>query len=346
MSYPFEFSTAPFKIFLSPCDQGPDAWDHQTKLLRRLHANSSKTLHQLVDSPEQADFILISNLRDEDGHRSVWDHPLRRRFPAKCFGITDTDYPFPILRGLYTSARSSALHFGRIRGGSYALYHDETRNPFLTSPPADPPPQKVWLFSFVGSNNHPVRDTILRTFTSCQQWLVEESTGFNVFAQPDQPPDAGGRDRQRHFANVLGQSKFSLCPRGRGRSTVRLFESMQAGVAPVILSDQWLPPDGPDWPFCSIQVRERDAPHLATILAERESEWQTLGQAAGRAFQTYFADEVYFNYIVSVLDSIHRTKTPPEALSLILPKAQLAYHRARDHLKSKLPLLPPESPPL
>jgi len=316
-------ATRPYKVLLSLCDQGPGAWDHQTRILRRLHAISAAPLHTLVESPEEAELILISNLRDENWHRGVFEHPLVRRFPDKCFGITDTDYPFPILRGLYTSARASGLYLGRVRGGSYALYPDETKNPFVDGCALDEAVEKRWFLSFIGSNNHPVRDGLLRLRAERDDVLLEDSGAFSVFEDPPGAGDEEGLGRQRRFCEVLRQSKFALCPRGRGRSSVRLFEAMKLGVAPVILSDDWLPPEGPDWGSCSVRVRESEVGNVEAILQEREAEWPELGAAAREAFERYFADEVYFNYVIWVLDGIRRESRVPEVVARWLARGKI-----------------------
>ena len=46
-------------------------------------------------------------------------------------------------------------------------------------------------------------------------------------------------DYYRRYAELTKASKFVLCPRGVGASTIRLFETMRMGRVPVILS-AWL----------------------------------------------------------------------------------------------------------
>ena len=38
---------------------------------------------------------------------------------------------------------------------------------------------------------------------------------------------------------------------------MRLFEAMRLGVAPIIASDDWVYPRGPDWSACSVVIKER-----------------------------------------------------------------------------------------
>src|SRR2546423_4170060 len=48
------------------------------------------------------------------------------------------------------------------------------------------------------------------------------------------------RDYWRRDGEICKASKFILCSRGVGTSSVRLFDTMRMGRVPVILSDQWL----------------------------------------------------------------------------------------------------------
>ena len=40
-------------------------------------------------------------------------------------------------------------------------------------------------------------------------------------------------------------------------SSIRIFEMMEAGIAPVIMSNNWLPPVGPSWEEFALFVPER-----------------------------------------------------------------------------------------
>ena len=48
--------------------------------------------------------------------------------------------------------------------------------------------------------------------------------------------------REKHYRNVLSQSRFSLCPMGIGPNSIRLWESLSYGAIPIVISDNlWLP---------------------------------------------------------------------------------------------------------
>jgi hypothetical protein len=62
---------------------------------------------------------------------------------------------------------------------------------------------------------------------------------------------------KRIMGIFIAWSKFVLCPRGYACSRWRLFETMMAGRVPVIISDQWVPPEGPAWERFSVRVSQK-----------------------------------------------------------------------------------------
>jgi hypothetical protein len=80
-----------------------------------------------------------------------------------------------------------------------------------------------------------------------------------------------------------------LCPRGIGTSSFRLFETLQSGRVPVILSDSWVPCAGMDWDAFSLRVRERDIGRLPEICLASESRWESMARAGRRAWEEWFS---------------------------------------------------------
>jgi hypothetical protein len=108
------------------------------------------------------------------------------------------------------------------------------------------------------------------------------------------------------------KSRFMLCPRGQGMASIRLFDAMQMGVAPVIISDKWIRPEGPDWESFAVFVAERDIARLPEILTVHESRWREMGQLAHAAWDKWFRAEDEFNYIVDSLAHIKTNRVIPE----------------------------------
>jgi hypothetical protein len=145
----------------------------------------------------------------------------------------------------------------------------------------------------------------------------------------DDPANADGGDAafyerfHREFGEVMANSAFVLCPAGAGASTFRLFETMKAGRVPVILSDQWVPPEGPDWASFSLVVPEREAASLPRILESLEDQAPRMGRVARAQWEQWFSETASFHRIVEWCLSIQRSRRRPERLMRAVALLQL-----------------------
>jgi hypothetical protein len=108
--------------------------------------------------------------------------------------------------------------------------------------------------SFVGSVTHQIRFNLLNT--------LYQKPGVMISA--DQWTDTIPEVKVDLFKRVAEQSIFSLCPRGYGATSYRLYESMQLGAIPVYISDVHILPwkDKINWEeFCFI-VKPDEITHL------------------------------------------------------------------------------------
>src|SRR4029077_18783462 len=97
---------------------------------------------------------------------------------------------------------------------------------------------------------------------------------------------------------------FVLCPRGLSVSSIRLFETMRMGRAPVILSAGWVAPTGPRWASFALRIREREFARIPRLLEEREGEAVQMGERARKEWEEWFSEEVLFHPLVELcLDS-------------------------------------------
>jgi Exostosin family len=143
-----------------------------------------------------------------------------------------------------------------------------------------------YLFSFRGASlTNPIRRELFKRFASFPDAkLVRVNKSFGKH---------GSQDMVEYVEDIL-QSKFVLCPAGWSPQTIRLFETMQLGRCPVIISDQWVPIAGIDWRNFAVIVPERDLKSLPKILAAREAEAAELGTRARAAWAKEFGPERRF----------------------------------------------------
>ena len=93
--------------------------------------------------------------------------------------------------------------------------------------------ERKYKFSFIGSfQTHPVRRRIYETLKDREDCCVID-TGIWHFESDKKRQE----ENARKYVEILGDTKFSLCPRGTGPSTIRMWESMAMGSKPVVFSD-------------------------------------------------------------------------------------------------------------
>jgi hypothetical protein len=206
---------------------------------------------------------------------------------AKSICISESDVPTFRLPGLYAANERSLIASHRTKTTSYLIYQRIKPNPEVERLVGQQV-EKRYLYSFIGGSNSWARKRLFRYIQSKDDVLVEATRSFDPIAFAKDEVAATKAQHTARYARVLAGSKFSLCPRGCGLSSHRLFETMALGIAPVIISDRWHPVDGIDWSF-ALFVRERDIPNLDKIIRSYEDEWEQRGKLARAAFDAQFS---------------------------------------------------------
>jgi hypothetical protein len=211
-----------------------------------------------------------------------------RRYGAKCLCITETDTPTFALPGLYAANATAFLTRNRTETMSYFISERARGNPAVKRLVGQAV-EKIYLYSFMGGSNSWPRRRVFKALKSGPDAVVEATNTYNHWSSDDSEVVRQEKQRER-YAMVMAQSKFTLCPRGCGLSSYRLFESMSLGVAPVIIADKWRPIEGIDWSF-ALFVPEARIPRLDEIVRAHESEWEERGRAAVATYNRYLAPQ-------------------------------------------------------
>ena len=209
--------------------------------------------------------------------RRLLAHPLVRRHRARCFLYDLNDRIVPVLPGIYPSVERRWHHRARTRSGPYL---EESANPFLVYDPdftATPLPLQL-----------PGRGAQRRRCAGRLAAMGHGPRGLFVdtSARAEQIARYGTADERREFARQYAEattlSQFVLCPRGVGVSSRRLFETMAMGRAPVVLADDWVPPDGPAWERSCVFIPEADCERLPQTSwpSGRARRWRWAGRRA------------------------------------------------------------------
>lgn len=299
------------KVHITSAETGLEAWHQHERKLTYLHSISDQK-HVLVDDPESADIILIGNVREqEDSGKKVISNEMISRYPQKSFSISIDDKPLYLHHGIYVNGSCGVMTKNRVKTASYTLSPEKFQNPFVDKHFENRTvvKEKQYLFSFKGRDSHPVRNKLFQMKFKRQDITIIDSSEFNLWSEKEFDKEKIFED----YCNLILDSKFTLCPAGSGVNSIRLFESMQLGVAPVIISDRWRYPSGPDWQDFSIIIPESQIHNLEEIVCGYEAVYAEMGQKARQAYDNYFAEPVCFNYMVDNSLEILRTQKIPES---------------------------------
>jgi hypothetical protein len=250
-------------------------------------------VHELVPDAEEADVILFV---DAHQYPSDWamklirNHKLVRAYPEKAFVYDERDLPRDLLPGVFVSMPRKRFNPVRQRAFSYYRLVTDTRAARGREPDL--------LFSFQGRRTGPLRATVLAF--SHPRAVVEDTSAHDFFA--DTPP--AHLEAQRRYVDVVGRSKFVLCPHGAGTASIRLFEALAAGRVPVIISDDWVAPAGIDWSACSVRLAENELEAVGERLETMESNWPAMAEAARSIYDDWFAPDVWFHRVVELCGDI------------------------------------------
>ena len=277
--------------------------------LRQSAAADRFGVHQVIEEADRADVILFVESYGAGWHfERVRRHPYTRRYREKCFIFCANPFVIPFLPGVYTGIDRRWASRRTVSG----FYLDVPKSRFTTfTPPGDDLP---YLFSFMGSlGTAPVRAKLAQL--SHPRGFVQDTAADFARALHGQMDEREQQDYQRRYAEMTKASKFVLCPRGLSVSSIRLFETMRMGRAPVILSDGWIAPPGPDWESFAIRVPEEECDRIPQILEQREHEAVQMGERARAEWVEWFSREAAFHRIVESCLTIAAGRAVPERLA-------------------------------
>ena len=118
---------------------------------------------------------------------------------------------------------------------------------------------KEYKFSFVGTlETHPCRLLMYNLFKNHEDFKFVIREHFHM----DVRNETQNTTEIVEYQTIMKQSKYTLCPRGRGVGSIRYWEAIKYGSIPIVISDNLLlPTDHRD----SISVKETEMPMLLQI---------------------------------------------------------------------------------
>lgn len=174
----------------------------------------------------------------------------------------------------------------------FSLSRSRTDNPYIKNSvptplicskiPSQPISHKDIFASFVGSITHSIR---YKLYESCKN-----NTDFYFSGQGWSP--VVSKNRMDEFLNISNRSKFTLCPRGYGNTSFRLYECMQLNSVPVYISNDFYLPwsDELNWnEFCVI-VNESEIQNIGDILRNiTDDQYNRMQTKIKEIYNAYFS---------------------------------------------------------
>ncbi len=304
--------------------------DFQNRWEARLAAWFAATPQVLarVSCPQEADTILILGRNRPWGETHI--RGLDKLYPEKAYVWDSCDFPSGRLPGLYTGLPTELCEPHRHRSFGYPFRW----NPLVYHAPLD---QAVHLAGFRGSLTSPLRDRLVQK--------LQSAAGFDIQLVPSiwlRMDDPASRAEKQAYADHLASCRFILCPRGNGVSSVRLYEALEAGRVPVVLSDRLSPPDDPAWHGCVLHVPETRLTHLRDILREADRDWPSLARRARAYWEANYADSAVLPKIGNLLEQLGPKASQPGIAHYFSYSRYALRHLVRD-LSRKIPRFPKRS---
>ena len=216
-------------------------------------------------------------------------NPVIGRFSHKVYTVNGDDGPAGLLRGTYCCLPQSrfdpALHAATpflVQPNEQVLAHAGTRRA---------PATHLGTWRGNPKSNRRLREHLLDLYAGSSSFKVEATQSWLNH----------GAEEKLHYVQLLRSGKFSLCPGGWAAASIRIFESMALGVAPVIIADEFVEPPGPDWKAFSLRIREADLASLESILQQHAQQHEKMGARAYEAWCKYFDPNRLIAYYADTL---------------------------------------------
>ena len=247
-----------------------------------------------TDDPDFADIIIFveSHPQFDPYFRKVIGHAIFKKYRHKCVLYRDSDLSITPLPTISPSIESWQYYPKHKRTFHYIARY--TENKTLDQSRINYNVDRDYLYSYMGSTTHEARKKIL-TIKHPACAFIKDTTGMKAW-------ELNAADKviyERSYLEVINKSSFILAPRGIGPCTYRLFESMQLGRVPVIISDAWVNIPNIDWDKFTIRIPESQIQFIPEILSERKNEAVEMGRLARKYWEEYFSPEVSLYHIAT-----------------------------------------------
>ena len=251
----------------------------------------------VVERAENADIVLV----DERYDYRTWRYRdeliqcafLRRHGERVCV-INHDCYSRVFLPGLYVSLDCSQPPLLDACSAPYKrdLWQVPVADFFEFSPQN--------LFAFRGTfHTHSIRKKLFKALENSTEGNIEEL--HKAFHKHD-------CNDQEIYIQQIRNAAFSLCPRGLSPHSYRLYESMQLGRCPVVISDNWIPPTGPNWEEFVVRIEESNIRSTLSLMLKQHDQAKNLGKKAQAAWKEYFSWPARYRTFLNLVERFHGSR--------------------------------------
>ena len=159
--------------------------------------------------------------------------------------------------------------------------------------------EKKYIASYIGRPTHKIRTKLEDRITSNEKFYIKNITSMN---------SSISKENLELFEKLIKESYFSICPRGYGPTSFRLYESIQMGTVPIYISDKFFLPyiEFLDWSEFAILLKSRKISSLPRKLNNliESGEYFRLKDSLDKVSEKYFNFLYMSKYIKSIVEKL------------------------------------------
>lgn len=255
---------------------------------------------ELAIDVEKADALILDegfDFRNFNYINKLLKDPILGKLAHKTYTINNDDWANGLLKGNY-----STMPFYRFNPKYHrAVSFNHYPNQFILDKTIPKIKTQKYLASWRGNpQSHPrTRNAIIDLGRNHPRLLTESTTSWCNHSDAE----------KKRYLNLMLDAKFALCPRGLSPVSARFFEAMALGICPVIISDEYIFPKGPQWEDFAIVIKEKDLKKLVYILEKEEHRAEALGRKARENWERYCSPErIYTEWTKTLIELIKNNK--------------------------------------
>ena len=283
-------------------------WNGQlfSDLMQQLIEGSSLQV-EIAVSPHDADIILFlepCKLKNRHYIKTISENIVFNQYANKSYVYSIDDFSISFLPGVYVNLEKRHHAQDHTSACGYLFHANEMVESIYKSHGENTPKHQA---CFRGSINVPVRQRLIDASFNFknpdyQITAIDDSKWFNH-----------NRNDKIDYLVEMTNSKYVICPRGLGTTSYRLYETMQLGRVPIIISDQWVPPYNLDWDSFSIRIAEHQVEQIPDILKKMESTWKEMAVTARKTWKSCINPIYQIDFLLKELFSLAQASRPNAA---------------------------------